>query len=89
MEAGKNMPSALFSMAVRLPGNRLLADPSILRGLSAIGRGCTMVGFLIFPKIESEFPHAFPGGCRPPFFRYRVQNFFGRELVLLGKEFQS
>ena len=83
------MRSALFSMAVRLRGNRLLADPSILRGLSAIRRGCTIVGFTTFPKIGHGFAHAFPGGCRPPFFRYRVQNFFGRELVILGKGFLS
>ena len=70
-------------MAVRLRGYRLLADPSILRGLSAIGRGPTMVGFTLLLKIESEFTHAVPGGCRPPFFKYRVQTFFGRELVLL------
>ena len=76
-------------MAVRLRGHRLLADPSILRGLRAIGRGPTMVGFTTFLKIEHGFAHAFPGGCRPPFFRYRVQTFYGRELVILGKGFQS
>ena len=70
------MRSALFSVAVRLRGNRLLADPSILRGLSAIRRGCTIVGFRILLKIECEFVHAFPGGCRPPFFRYQSQTFF-------------
>ena len=77
------MRSVLFSMAVRLRGYRLLADPSILRGLGAIGRGPTMVGFRLFHKIESEFAHAFSGGCRPPFFKYRVQTFLGHELVLL------
>ena len=59
-------------------------DDAVTDLVGAFGRGSTMVGLMIFPKIECEFAHAFPGGCRPPFFRYRAQKFFGRELVLLG-----
>ena len=48
-----------------------------------------MVGFTIFLKIEYEFPNAVPGSCRLQFLRYRAQIFFGSELVILGKLFQS
>ena len=51
------MQSVLLSMAVRLRGYRLLADPSILRGLSAIGRGSTMVGVMIFLQISGAALH--------------------------------